>query len=47
VHEQALVLMSADLYRAMACVAIALLLLVPVLPVRIFPPWTATPPSSH
>lgn len=47
VHEQALVLMSADLYRVMACVAIALLLLVPVLPVRIFPPWTATPPSSH
>lgn len=47
VHEQALVLMSADLYRVMACVALALLLLVPVLPVRIFPPWIATPPSSH
>jgi MFS transporter, DHA2 family, multidrug resistance protein len=30
----------------MACVAVALLLLVPVLPVRIYPPWT-TPPSSH
>jgi DHA2 family multidrug resistance protein len=47
VHEQALVLMSADLYRVMACVAVALLLLVPVLPVRIYPPWTTTPPSSH
>jgi MFS transporter, DHA2 family, multidrug resistance protein len=47
VHEQALVLMSADLYRVMACVAVALLLLVPVLPVRIYPPWTATPPSSR
>jgi MFS transporter, DHA2 family, multidrug resistance protein len=46
VHEHALVLMSADLYRVMACVAVALLLLVPVLPVRIYPPWT-TPPSSH
>jgi DHA2 family multidrug resistance protein len=47
VHEQALVLTSADLYRVMACVAIALLLLVPVLPVRIYPPWTVTPPPSH
>nr|WP_235024512.1 MFS transporter [Caballeronia arvi] len=51
VHEQALVLMCADLYRVMACVAVALLFLVPVLPVRIYPPWTdappASPPSSH
>ncbi|AQH00777.1 EmrB/QacA family drug resistance transporter [Burkholderia sp. KK1] len=47
VHEQALVLMSADLYRVMGCIAIALLLLVPVLPVRIYPPWSETPPSSH
>jgi DHA2 family multidrug resistance protein len=46
-HEQALVLTSADLYRVMACLAVALLLLVPVLPVRIYPPWSATPPSSH
>ncbi|RZF27529.1 MFS transporter [Paraburkholderia sp. UYCP14C] len=46
-HEQAVVLTSADLYRVMACVAIALLLLVPVLPVRIYPPWSTTPPSSH
>jgi DHA2 family multidrug resistance protein len=47
VHVQALVLTSADLYRVMACVAITLLFLVPVLPVRIYPPWYTTPPSSH
>jgi DHA2 family multidrug resistance protein len=47
IHEQALVLTSADLYRVMACVAVALLVLVPVLPVRIYPPWSTTPPSSH
>ncbi len=47
VHEQALVLTSADLYRVMACVAVALLVLVPILPVRIYPPWSTTPPSSH
>ncbi|HEX7913817.1 MAG TPA: EmrB/QacA family drug resistance transporter, partial [Paraburkholderia sp.] len=44
IHEQAVVLTSADLYRVMAGVAIALLFLVPVLPVRIYPPWCATPP---
>lgn len=43
IHEQAVVLTSADLYRVMAGVAIALLFLVPVLPVRIYPPWCATP----
>lgn len=47
IHEQAVVLTSADLYRVMAGVAIALLFLVPVLPVRIYPPWSTTPPSSH
>ena len=46
-HEQALVLASADLYRLAACVAFALLLLVPLLPVRIAPPWAPQPPSSH
>lgn len=46
-HEQALVLACADLYRVMACVAVALLLLIPVLPVRIYPPWSTTPPTSH
>ncbi|WP_207002431.1 MFS transporter [Trinickia mobilis] len=47
IHEQAVVLTSADLYLVMAGVAIVLLLLVPVLPVRIYPPWSTTPPSSH
>ncbi len=47
IHSQALVLTSADLYRVMAGVAVALLLLVPVLPVRIYPPWSTTPPRSH
>ncbi|AQH02532.1 EmrB/QacA family drug resistance transporter [Burkholderia sp. KK1] len=46
VHEQALVLASADLYRVMACVAVALLVLVPVLPVRIYPPWYVKPSPS-
>jgi MFS transporter, DHA2 family, multidrug resistance protein len=47
IHEQAVVLTSADLYRVMACVAVALLFLVPVLPVRIYPPWSTTPPASR
>lgn len=47
VHEQALVLTSADLYCVMAGVAIAFLFLVPVLPVRVYPPWCTTPPASH
>lgn len=46
IHVQAVVLASADLYRVMAGVAIALLFLVPVLPVRIYPPWYTTPPLS-
>ena len=47
IHEQSVVLTSADLYRVMGCIAIALLLLVPVLPTRIYPPWCTTPPSSR
>jgi DHA2 family multidrug resistance protein len=47
IHEQAVVLTSADLYCVMAGVAIATFLLVPVLPVRIYPPWSTTPPSSR
>ncbi|MGY6154805.1 MFS transporter [Paraburkholderia graminis] len=47
IHEQAIVLTSADLYRVMACIAVALLFLVPVLPTRIYPPWSTTPPSSR
>jgi MFS transporter, DHA2 family, multidrug resistance protein len=45
IHEQAVVLTTADLYRVMACIAVALLLMVPVLPVRIYPPWSTTPPQ--
>lgn len=47
IHEQAVVLTSADLYRVMACIAVALLFVIPVLPVRIYPPWSTTPPSSR
>lgn len=47
IHEQVVVLTSADLYRVMAGVAVATLVLVPILPVRIYPPWCTTPPSSH
>nr|WP_242684113.1 MFS transporter [Paraburkholderia hospita] len=47
VHEQAVVLTSADLYRLMAGIAVVLLLVVPVLPVRIYPPWSTTPPSTR
>jgi DHA2 family multidrug resistance protein len=47
IHEQAVVLTSADLYRVMAVIAVAVLLLIPVLPVRIYPPWCTTPPSNR
>jgi DHA2 family multidrug resistance protein len=47
IHEQAVVLTSADLYRVMAGIALALLLVVPFLPVRIYPPWSTTPPSNR
>ncbi|MBV8259365.1 MAG: EmrB/QacA family drug resistance transporter, partial [Paraburkholderia sp.] len=46
IHEQAVVLTSADLYRVMACIAAVLVLLALVLPVRIYPPWSTTPPAS-
>ena len=38
IHEQALVLTSADLYLCMALVAGALILLIPFVPTRIYPP---------
>ena len=47
IHEQAVVLTSADLYRVMAGVAIAFLFVIPVLPVRVYPPWSTTPPPSR
>ena len=47
VHEQAVVLTSADLYLVMAGIAVAFLFVIPVLPVRIYPPWTTTPVPSR
>lgn len=51
IHEQALVLTTADLYRMLAGLAVLLLMLLPCLPVRIYPPWCTTPagpsPSSR
>jgi DHA2 family multidrug resistance protein len=41
VREQALVLASADVFRLMAVVSVALVILIPILPTRIFPPGTA------
>jgi MFS transporter, DHA2 family, multidrug resistance protein len=46
IRQQAVVLTSADLYRVMGCIAIAFLLLIFVLPVRIYPPWCTTPPPA-
>jgi MFS transporter, DHA2 family, multidrug resistance protein len=46
IHEQAVVLTSADLYWVLACIAVALLLLLAVLPVRIYPPWVTTTPAA-
>jgi DHA2 family multidrug resistance protein len=46
IQQQALVLTSADLYRGMGCIAIAFLLLILVLPIRIYPPWCTTPPPA-
>lgn len=47
IHEQAAVLTSADLYRVMAGIAVAFLFVIPVLPVRVYPPWSTTQPSSR
>jgi DHA2 family multidrug resistance protein len=47
IHEQAEVLTSADLYRVMGGIAVAFLLVIPVLPVRIYPPWVTALPSSR
>jgi MFS transporter, DHA2 family, multidrug resistance protein len=47
IHEQAEVLTSADLYRVMAGIAVAFILIIPVLPVRIYPPWSTTPPTPR
>jgi DHA2 family multidrug resistance protein len=47
IHEQALVLMSADLYLVMAAIAVGLVLLIPVLPLRVRPPRAATQTPSR
>jgi DHA2 family multidrug resistance protein len=46
IQQQAIVLTSADLYCVMGGIAIAFFLLILVLPVRIYPPWCTTPPST-
>ncbi|MNP72998.1 hypothetical protein D3C76_1696490 [compost metagenome] len=38
IHEQAVVLTSSDLYYCMALLALALILLIPLMPSRIYPP---------
>jgi DHA2 family multidrug resistance protein len=47
IHAQAVVLMSADLYLVMAAIAIALVLLIPIVPVRVRPPRAATQTTSR
>ncbi len=38
IHDQALVLTSADLYLVLAVIAVALICLIPVMPTRVYPP---------
>lgn len=47
IHAQATVLMSADLYLVLAAIAIALVLLVPIVPVRVRPPRAPTQTTSR
>jgi DHA2 family multidrug resistance protein len=47
IHEQAVVLTSADLYLVMAVLSIALALLVPIVPVRVRPPRAPTQTTSR
>jgi DHA2 family multidrug resistance protein len=47
IHEQAVVLTSADLYLVMAAITAALMLLIPVVPLRVHPPRAATPTTSR
>jgi len=47
IHEQAVVLMSADLYLVMAAITTALVLLIPIVPVRVRPPRAAAPTTSR
>jgi DHA2 family multidrug resistance protein len=47
IHEQAIVLMSADLYLVMAVFAAALVLLIPIVPVRVRPPRAPTQTTTR
>jgi DHA2 family multidrug resistance protein len=47
IHEQAVVLTSADLYLIMAAITAALVLLIPIVPVRVRPPRAATQTTSR
>lgn len=49
VREQALVLASADVFRLMGLIALALILLVPLVPTRVYPPRAvpSAPPVKH
>jgi MFS transporter, DHA2 family, multidrug resistance protein len=47
IHAQAIVLTSADLYLVMAAIGTALIVLIPILPVRVYAPRAATKTTSR
>jgi DHA2 family multidrug resistance protein len=47
VREQALVLASADVYRLMAAIAVGLILLIPIIPTRVYPPRPVADSSAR
>lgn len=47
IRTQAAVLMSADLYMVMAGIACGLILLIPIMPTRIYPPRAAAPAKTQ
>ncbi len=47
IHRQAVVLMSADLYLVMAVIALGLILIIPLLPTRVFPPRAPQPSAAQ
>jgi DHA2 family multidrug resistance protein len=46
IHEQALVLASADVFRLMGWLALGLILLIPLMPTRVYPPAPAQAPAA-
>lgn len=46
IHTQAVVLTSADLYLVMAAITCGLILLIPILPVRVYPPRATPAPAK-